>query len=101
MSPASLHRKLTVLSSGFESLCERSCIVGNPVNGVKQRMRNYNQGVIAGLGELKPERCSTSHSTNTLIGAGGRQILAALRLITASAAKSSRETLCALSGRTS
>jgi hypothetical protein len=68
--------------------------VGNPLDGGKQRMRNYNQGVIAGLGELKPERCSRSHSTNTLKGARDRRILAALRFITASAGKSALDSVC-------
>jgi hypothetical protein len=40
LSPASLHRKLAVLCSRFESLWERSSIVGNSLDGVKQRMRN-------------------------------------------------------------
>jgi len=53
LSPASLQGKLALLSSRFESLCERSSIMGNPWDGVKQRMRNYNQGFLGWPGRAQ------------------------------------------------
>lgn len=36
LSPASIRRKLSALSSLFDYLCERNAVVGNPVDGVKR-----------------------------------------------------------------
>src|SRR5213595_2703727 len=38
LSPASIRRKLSALSSLFDYLCERNTVAGNPVDGVKRPM---------------------------------------------------------------
>jgi site-specific recombinase XerD len=37
LTPASIRRKLSALSSLYEYLCERNAVLGNPVDGVKAR----------------------------------------------------------------
>ncbi len=44
LSPASIRRKLSALSSLFDYLCERNAVAGNPVNGVTRPMANNNEG---------------------------------------------------------
>jgi hypothetical protein len=44
LSPSSLRRKLSALSSLFDYLCERNAVSGNPVDGVKRAMANGNEG---------------------------------------------------------
>jgi site-specific recombinase XerD len=40
LSPASIRRKLSSLSSLFDYLCERNAVAGNPVDGVKRPATN-------------------------------------------------------------
>src|SRR5271163_3830884 len=40
LSPASIRRKLSALSSLFDYLCERNAVFGNPVDGVKRPASN-------------------------------------------------------------
>jgi hypothetical protein len=42
LSPASVRRKLSALSSLFDPLCERNAVLGNPVDGVKRPLSNNN-----------------------------------------------------------
>ena len=39
LTPASIRRKLSALSSLFDYLCERNAVLGNPVDGVKRAGR--------------------------------------------------------------
>jgi Phage integrase, N-terminal SAM-like domain len=58
LTPASIRRKLSALSSLFEYLCERNAIVGNPVDGVKRPMANGNEGSTLPL--ATPRRAGSS-----------------------------------------
>ena len=46
LTPSSIRRKLSALSSLFDYLCERNAVPGNPVDGVKRPMANNNEGLI-------------------------------------------------------
>ena len=53
LSPASIRRKLSALSSLFDYLCERNAVSGNPVDGVKRPMSNGNEGTTPALGDAQ------------------------------------------------
>jgi integrase/recombinase XerD len=44
LSPTTIRRKLSALSSLYDKLCEKNTVVGNPVDGVKRPMANGNEG---------------------------------------------------------
>jgi site-specific recombinase XerC len=44
LSPTTIRRKLSALSSLYEYLCEKNAVAGNPVDGVKRPMANGNEG---------------------------------------------------------
>jgi site-specific recombinase XerD len=44
LTPASIRRKLSAISSLLDYLCERNAVAGNPVNGVKRPTANCNEG---------------------------------------------------------
>jgi integrase/recombinase XerD len=56
LSPASIRRKLSALSSLFDYLCERNAVAGNPVDGVKRPMANGNEGSTPALGDAQARR---------------------------------------------
>jgi integrase/recombinase XerD len=56
LSPASIRRKLSALSSLFDYLCERNAVAGNPVDGVKRPMANNNEGSTPALGDAQARR---------------------------------------------
>jgi integrase/recombinase XerD len=53
LSPASIRRKLSALSSLFDYLCERNAVSGNPVDSVKRPMANGNEGSTPALGDAQ------------------------------------------------
>jgi len=56
LTPASIRRKLSALSSLFDYLCERNAVLGNPVDGVKRPMANNNEGSTPAMGDAQVRR---------------------------------------------
>jgi integrase/recombinase XerD len=50
LTPASIRRKLSALSSLYDYLCERNAVLGNPVDGVKRPGRERQRREYACLG---------------------------------------------------
>jgi len=78
LSPASVRRKLSALSSLFDYLCERNAVAGNPVDGVKRPMANGNEGSTPALGDRQARKLLEAPSADTLKGIRDRAILASL-----------------------
>jgi site-specific recombinase XerC len=57
LTPASIRRKLSSLSSLFDYLCERNAVSGNPVDGVKRPVANGNEGSTPRSAMRRPEGC--------------------------------------------
>jgi site-specific recombinase XerC len=58
LSPASIRRKLSALSSLFDYLCERNAVAGNPVDGVKRPLRTIIKAAHLPLVTIRPAVCS-------------------------------------------
>lgn len=78
LSPASIRRKLSALSSLFDYLCERNAVAGNPVDGVKRPMANGNEGSTPALGDAQARKLLDAPPKDTLKGLRDRAILATL-----------------------
>jgi site-specific recombinase XerD len=78
LSPASIRRKLSALSSLFDYLCEKNAVAGNPVDGVKRPMANGNEGSTPALGDRQARKLLDAPPANTLKGKRDRAILATL-----------------------
>jgi integrase/recombinase XerD len=78
LSPSSIRRKLSALSSLFDYLCERNAVSGNPVDGVKRPMANGNEGSTPALGDAQARKLLETPPADTLKGARDRAILATL-----------------------
>jgi site-specific recombinase XerD len=78
LTPATIRRKLSALSSLFDYLCERNAVAGNPVDGVKRPMANGNEGSTPALGDAQARRLLEAPAPDTLKGVRDRAILAAL-----------------------
>jgi integrase/recombinase XerD len=78
LSPASIRRKLSALSSLFDYLCERNAVAGNPVDGVKRPLANGNEGSTPALGDAQARTLLEAPSEKTLKGVRDRAILATL-----------------------
>jgi site-specific recombinase XerD len=78
LSPASIRRKLSALSSLFDYLCERNAVAGNPVDGVKRPMANGNEGTTPALGDAQARKLLDAPPADTLKGIRDKAILAAL-----------------------
>jgi integrase/recombinase XerD len=78
LSPATIRRKLSALSSLFDYLCERNAIAGNPVDGVKRPMANGNEGSTPALGDRQARQLLEAPPADTLKGLRDRAILATL-----------------------
>jgi len=78
LSPASIRRKLSALSSLFDYLCERNAVLGNPVDGVKRPMANGNEGSTPALGDRQARKLLEAPPADTLKGIRDRAILASL-----------------------
>ncbi len=78
LSPASIRRKLSALSSLFDYLCERNAVSGNPVDGVKRPMANGNEGSTPALGDAQARKLLEAPPADTVKGVRDRAILATL-----------------------
>jgi integrase/recombinase XerD len=78
LSPASIRRKLSALSSLFDYLCERNAVAGNPVDGVKRPVANGNEGSTPALGDAQARKLLDAPPADTLKGVRDRAILATL-----------------------
>jgi integrase/recombinase XerD len=78
LTPASIRRKLSALSSLFDYLCERNAVLGNPVDGVKRPAGNGNEGSTPALGDAQARRLLEAPPPDTLKGVRDRAILATL-----------------------
>jgi integrase/recombinase XerD len=78
LTPASIRRKLSALSSLYDYLCERNAVLGNPVDGVKRPAVNGNEGSTPALGDAQARRLLEAPPPDTLKGVRDRAILATL-----------------------
>jgi len=78
LSPSTIRRKLSALSSLFDYLCERNAVAGNPVDGVKRPAANGNEGSTPALGDAQARKLLEAPSAKTLKGVRDRAILACL-----------------------
>lgn len=78
LSPSSIRRKLSALSSLFDYLCERNAVAGNPVDGVKRPLANGNEGSTPALGDAQARKLLDAPPEDTLKGVRDRAILATL-----------------------
>jgi integrase/recombinase XerD len=78
LTPASIRRKLSALSSPFDYLCERNAVLGNPVDGVKRPRANNNEGTTPAMGDAQLRRLLEAPAPDTLKGVRDRAILATL-----------------------
>src|SRR6516164_5019719 len=78
LTPASIRRKLSALSSLFDYLCERNAVAGNPVDGVERPAANGNEGSTPALGDAQVRRLLEAPAPDTLKGIRDRAILATL-----------------------
>jgi len=78
LTPASIRRKLSALSSLYDYLCERNAVLGNPVDGVKRPAANGNEGSTPALGDAQARRLLEAPAPDTLKGVRDRAILAVL-----------------------
>jgi integrase/recombinase XerD len=78
LSPATIRRKLSALSSLFDYLCDKNAVAGNPVDGVKRPMANGNEGSTPALGDRQARKLLEAPPAGTLKGDRDRAILATL-----------------------
>jgi integrase/recombinase XerD len=78
LSPSTIRRKLSALSSLFEYLCERNAVTHNAVKGVKRPKANNNEGTTPALSDNQARALLQAPPANTLKGLRDRAILAAL-----------------------
>jgi integrase/recombinase XerD len=78
LAPGSIRRKLSVLSSLFNYLCEHNAVTGNPVDGVRPPMANGNEGSTPALGDEQAHKLLDAPPADTLKGIRDRAILCTL-----------------------
>ena len=78
LSPSTIRRKLSALSSLFEYLCERNAVTRNPVKGVKRPKANSNEGTTPALSDAQARELLKAPQADTLKGIRDRAILATL-----------------------
>ena len=78
LSPTTIRRKLSALSSLYEYLCEKNAVAGNPVDGVNRPMANGNQGSTPALSDDQARRLLQAPPEDILKGIRDRAILATL-----------------------
>lgn len=78
LSPSTIRRKLSALSSLFEYLCERNAVTHNPVKGVKRPKANNNEGSTPALSDAQARELLKAPPVETLKGVRDRAILATL-----------------------
>lgn len=75
---ATIRRKLSALSSLFESLCEANAVQGNPVDGVKRPKITSQEGTTPAIGDHQARALLAAPDASTLQGLRDRAILATL-----------------------
>jgi integrase/recombinase XerD len=78
LSPSTIRRKLSALSSLFEYLCERNAVTHNPVRGVKRPKANNNKGTTLALSDAQARELLKAPPADTLKGVRDWVILATL-----------------------
>ncbi len=78
LSPSTIRRKLSAISSLFDYLCEKNAVTHNPVNGVKRPTTNTNEGSTPALSDAQARRLLDAPPTETKKGKRDRAIIATL-----------------------
>lgn len=78
LSPASVRRKLSALSSLFDYLCERNAVTHNPVDGVARPDEATNEGKTPALSDPQARALLKAPTDTTLKGKRDRAILSVL-----------------------
>ena len=78
LSPATIRRKLSALSSLFEFLCDRNAVSHNPVDGVKRPSQNSHEGATPAISDAQARHLLAQPDDKTLKGRRDRAILATL-----------------------
>lgn len=76
LSPSTIRRKLSALSSLFAHLCERNAVTHNPVQGVKRPPADNAEGKTPAIGDGQARALLNAPSPDTLKGKRDRAILA-------------------------
>lgn len=78
LGAATIRRKLSALSSLFESLCEANAVQGNPVDGVKRPKVTSQEGSTPAISDHQARTLLAAPDTSTVQGLRDRAILATL-----------------------
>ena len=78
LSPASVRRKLSALSSLFDYLCEKNAITHNPVDGVERPDEGNNEGKTPAISDSQARALLDAPPEDTLKGKRDRAILSVL-----------------------
>lgn len=78
LSPATVRRKLSALSSLYQYLCEKNAVPLNPVKGVQRPKANNNEGTTPVLSDEQARELLKAPPEHTLKGIRDRAILSVL-----------------------
>ena len=78
LSPSTIRRKLSALTSIFDYLCEKNAVPLNPVHGVERPKESSNEGKTPALSVDQAKRLLNAPPDDTLKGKRDRAILATL-----------------------
>ena len=78
LSPSTIRRKLSALTSIFDYLCEKNAVPLNPVHGVERPKESANEGKTPALSVDQARRLLKAPPENTVKGKRDRAILATL-----------------------
>jgi site-specific recombinase XerD len=78
LTPSTIRRKLSALSSLFEYLCEKNAVTHNPVDGVKRPKWNQMEGKTPAIDDQQARALLHAPDAETLKGKRDRAILATL-----------------------
>lgn len=78
LSPSTIRRKLSALSSLFDHLCDSNAVSHNPVDGVKRPKAHSNEGITPALSDEQARQLLDAPPEHTLKGKRDRAILATL-----------------------
>jgi site-specific recombinase XerD len=76
LSASTIRRKLSALSSLFDSLCEHNAVRHNPVDGVERPSEGANEGKTPAIGDAQAKALLDAPDKETLMGKRDRAILA-------------------------
>jgi site-specific recombinase XerD len=76
LSPSTLRRKLSALSSLFEHLCNQNAVTHNPVAGVKRPSVDSNEGKTPALGDAQARQLLAAPKGDSLKAVRDRAIIA-------------------------